>query len=238
MMKIPNFGLVFATIVMSLWAALLLYALFKHTLCLWTTPFLWLAIHHLYTGLFITAHDSIHGTVCSDPALNRWIGKFCVLVFAGFDYDVLRDDHWKHHSHAGLEGEDPDFHRGNPQFLAWFFGFMMQYMSLLQVSRLLCLISILWLLGAPLLHLFLFNAVGGISSAVMLFYFGTYLPHMPDEGATSLDRPDNFRTLDKDDSRLTSFLKSYNFGCHSEHHANPRVPWWALYDAHLAMIEK
>ena len=91
--------------------------------------------------------------------------------------------------------------------------------------------------GAPLQNLFLFNACGGISSAVLLFYYGTYLPHRPD--APALNNPDNFRTIDpKRDNRLTSFLKAYNFGCHKEHHANPRVPWWALFDAHIAANTK
>ena len=73
-------------------------------------------------------------------------------------------------------------------------------------------------------------------STFILFYYGTYLPHMPDRDAEDKDRPTNFRTLTPSDNRLTSFLKAYNFGCHSEHHANPRIPWWALYDAHLSAI--
>ena len=112
---------------------------------------------------------------------------------------------------------------------------MKQYMSLAQVCRLLTIVGTLWMLVAPLFRLFLFMAVAGLSSALVLFYYGTYLPHKPDEEAKDLNRPENFRTLDPEkDNRLTSFLKAYNFGCHSEHHANPRIPWWALYDAHLS----
>ena len=85
---------------------------------------------HLYTGLFITAHDSIHGTVCKYPTLNNLIGKFCLMVFAGFDYEFLREEHWNHHANAGHVGDDPDFHTGNPSFYHWFFSFMIHYMSL------------------------------------------------------------------------------------------------------------
>ena len=219
---------------MGSWAVLLHHCLFKHQLNTVTTPFLFLIFNHLYTGLFITAHDSIHGVVCSNKFLNNLLGRLCLLFFAGFDYDFLRDEHWRHHSHAGLQGEDPDFHAGSPQFLPWILSFMRNYMKLDQVCRLLVIVGVLWLLGAPLLHLFLFNALGGISSALVLFYYGTYLPHRPDEG--ELNRPEGFRTLESSDTRLTSFLKCYNFGCHSEHHANPRIPWWALWDAHIATI--
>ena len=87
------------------------------------------------------------------------------------------------------------------------------------------------MLGAPIEKLALFMAGGGISSAVMLFYYGTYIPHRPEEG--KLERPEDFGTMQIGDNRITSFLKSYNFGCHKEHHSNPKIPWWALYDAHI-----
>jgi beta-carotene ketolase (CrtW type) len=234
-MKIPNSGLFIAVFVMLSWGRLLLYALFEHELSLIYTPLLLLVIIHLYTGLFITAHDSIHGSVSTVPLINYWVGKLCLLSFAGFDYDMIREEHWNHHIHAGIQGQDPDFHRGKTEFVHWIFEFMKQYMTLAQVCRLLVFVGILWVCGAPLFRLFLFMAVAGLSSALVLFYYGTYLPHRPDEDAQDLNRPESFRTLDPEkDSRLTSFLKAYNFGCHSEHHANPRIPWWALYDAHLS----
>jgi beta-carotene/zeaxanthin 4-ketolase len=232
-MTYPDIGILFAAIVMGSWITTLLYCLFRHELSIYTTPFLILLMAHLDTGLFITAHDSIHGTVSkSYPLINRWAGKLCLLVFAGFDYDKIRDEHWRHHANAGLIGEDPDFHSGNPALGAWIYSFMVQYVTLGQVSRLLTLVGFFFYLGAPIQNLFLFQAVAAWASTFVLFYYGTYLPHMPDP--PKLERPDNFRTLSKGDSRLTSFLKAYNFGCHSEHHSNPKVPWWALYDAHLS----
>jgi beta-carotene/zeaxanthin 4-ketolase len=101
-MKFPNSGLFIAIFVMISWARLLLYALFEHEMSIFTTPLLLMVMIHLYTGLFITAHDSIHGSVCTVPSINYWIGKLCLLSFAGFDYDMIREEHWNHHSHAGL----------------------------------------------------------------------------------------------------------------------------------------
>ena len=137
---------------------------------------------HLYTGLFITAHDSIHGTVCTNQFINHLIGRFCLLVFAGFNYDSIKEDHWRHHSHAGLIEGDPDFHKGDPSFAGWLFSFMTHYMSLWQVSRLLTLVSICYYNGAPIQNLALFMAVAAITSALILFYYGTYIPHKPDQG--------------------------------------------------------
>ena len=225
-------GLLFALLVIGLWLVTLRHALFRHTLNPWTTPLLFLAVNHLYTGLLITAHDAIHGTVCSLKSVNDGIGRFCLMVFAGFDYDFLREEHWRHHSHAGLLHQDPDFHRGDASIPQWFLGFILHYVSLAQVVKLHVIIYTLFFLGAPMQNLIVFNALGGMSSAMILFYYGTYIPHRPDPPA--LEKPEGFRTLDKaKDTRLTSFLKCYNFGCHKEHHANPRVPWWALYDAYL-----
>ena len=233
-MKHRDSGLIFAVTIMTLWACMLYHCLFRHKLNFLTTPFLVLIQIYLYTGLFITAHDSIHGTVCSNATINYWVGKICLLSFAGFDYDFIREEHWKHHSHAGLEGEDPDFHHGKPQFLLWIFQFMVNYTKISQVCRLVIIVTILQYYGAPLSHLYVFMTGAGLTSALILFYYGTYVPHKPDDHAQDLNRPEGFRTLGESDNRLTSFLKCYNFGCHSEHHANPRIPWWALWDAHIA----
>ena len=105
LMKYPNTGIVFALTIISLWIRTLAYALFEHELSYKTTPFVSMILIHLYTGLFITAHDSIHGTISKTHQwINYYLGKLCLLSFAGFDYDMMREEHWKHHSHAGLVG--------------------------------------------------------------------------------------------------------------------------------------
>lgn len=53
-------------------------------------------------GLFITAHDAMHGVVCrSNPCLNKAIGRIAVACYAWFDYATLHEKHWQHHRHAG-----------------------------------------------------------------------------------------------------------------------------------------
>ena len=130
-MNTPYTGLFIALFVMTAWAYTLYFCLFVHNLSFLTTPPIFLFLHHLYTGLFITAHDSIHGTLSKEsPFLNYWLGKVCLMVFAGFDYDMIREEHWKHHAHAGHMHDDPDFHTGEPGFAWWFTDFMKHYMSL------------------------------------------------------------------------------------------------------------
>lgn len=142
-MQVPNMGLLFAAIIITLWLYTLHHALFHHELNMYTSLPLLAFLNHLYTGLFITAHDSIHGAVCKWAGLNTAIGSFCLMAFAGFDYRYLREEHWRHHANAGLIKDDPDFHSGDPAFYHWFYSFMINYMSLGQVSRLLLIVCTL-----------------------------------------------------------------------------------------------
>lgn len=43
----------------------------------------------IYTGLFITAHDAMHGSIHRSRSLNRAIGQVCLWLYAGFDYCQL-----------------------------------------------------------------------------------------------------------------------------------------------------
>ncbi|MDQ1141520.1 fatty acid desaturase [Pedobacter agri] len=38
---------------------------------------------HLYTGLFITAHDAMHGTISSNKTINNFFGYLAVFIYAG-----------------------------------------------------------------------------------------------------------------------------------------------------------
>lgn len=44
---------------------------------------------YLYTGLFITAHDAMHGTVSKNKMINNLIGKTASFLFAGLSYNIL-----------------------------------------------------------------------------------------------------------------------------------------------------
>jgi beta-carotene ketolase (CrtW type) len=48
-----------------------------------------------------------------------------------------------------------------------------------------------------------------------LFYFGTYLPHLPPNAAEVMHWQ---KSHSPDDPAWLSFLKCYNFGYHWEHH--------------------
>ncbi|QDG51224.1 beta-carotene ketolase [Persicimonas caeni] len=180
----------------------------------------------LYTGLFITAHDAMHGTVAPDNRkLNDLIGTVVVRLYALFSYKKLTEKHWEHHDHPA-SGQDPDYHNGEHRgFFAWYFNFLKNYVGVFQIIGMAVVFNVLHhLLGVGLLQLNLFWVVPALLSTVQLFYFGTYLPHKePPEGYA-----DRHRARSNAYSTWVSFLTCYHFGYHWEHHEKPGVPWWRL----------
>ncbi|MFB6262514.1 MAG: fatty acid desaturase [Bradymonadaceae bacterium] len=79
----------------------------------------------LHTGLFITAHDAMHGNVSArHPRLNDAVGRLATRLYALFPYDRLRDKHLAHHRSPASDA-DPDFHPGDgPRFWSWYLGFI------------------------------------------------------------------------------------------------------------------
>jgi len=66
----------------------------------------------LYTGLFITAHDAMHGSIFPRiPKINHGIGSFATLAYGLFSYKELLRKHHLHHRYPGSD-RDPDFHDG------------------------------------------------------------------------------------------------------------------------------
>jgi beta-carotene ketolase (CrtW type) len=180
----------------------------------------------LYTGLFITAHDAMHGLVAPKrKKVNAFIGALCVILYAHFSFKKLRREHQKHHAHPGHD-DDPDFHDGlHPNFWPWYFHFMKTYVTWQQIAGMAMAFNcMLHLLKIPQLNLLLFWAAPALLSTLQLFYFGTYLPHR--EPAGGYDNPHRARSNDY--SVLWSFVTCYHFGYHWEHHEFPHVPWWKL----------
>jgi beta-carotene ketolase (CrtW type) len=180
----------------------------------------------LYTGLFITAHDAMHGSVYPQhPRLNDWIGTIAVFCYATFSYQELLEKHRLHHRHPASE-QDPDFHDGEHQHpVAWYFHFMRQYWGWKQFV----ILSILFQLGNHLLHipqsnLALFWVIPPILSSVQLFYFGTFLTHRESEAGYA----DFHRARTTPLPPLWSFMTCYHFGYHREHHEHPHLTWWQL----------
>ncbi|MEB3333687.1 MAG: fatty acid desaturase [Cyanobacteriota bacterium] len=190
----------------------------------------------LQTGLFIVAHDAMHGTLWpTRPAVNRRIGQLALWFYAALPYGPCLDNHRLHHRHSGTP-QDPDHHgEGAATVVGWFQRFMAAYLSPSQLTAL--VISWLVLAGlaasmstSPLANVVLYGALPLLLSSLQLFLVGTYLPHrpvgpiLPEAGACpeprSLDWP-----------AWLSLLACFHFGYHWEHHAFPHLAWHELPEA-------
>ncbi len=173
---------------------------------------------HLYTGLFITAHDAMHGTVSSNKIINNGIGKLVTFMYALFSYTKLFQKHHQHHKEVHTEN-DPDYYEGN--FFIWYFYFIKRYLTIWQVLAMAIIFNILaiWI---PEKNLILFWVLPSLLSTLQLFYFGTYLPHRGEH--TNIHQS---KTQNK--NHFIAFITCYFFGYHFEHHDKPWTPWWKLY---------
>ncbi len=181
----------------------------------------------LSTGLFIIAHDAMHGSLApARPDVNRRIGTLCLMLYAGLSYRQLLPKHAAHHRHAG-SADDPDFHAANPRrLLPWFGRFFATYYTHGQFIRITAA-SLVYtqLLGASIVNILLFWAAPAVLALVQLFVFGTYLPHRHGEDPFV----DTHRTRSSAFSKPVSLLTCFHFGgYHHEHHLSPGTPWWML----------
>ncbi|MDX1906103.1 MAG: fatty acid desaturase [Bacteroidia bacterium] len=197
----------------------------------WVSPLTWIMVlvqTHLFTGLFITAHDAMHGTVAPGyPRLNHMIGRACTFLFIFNRYQTLLPKHHLHHRHAGT-ADDPDFHNGNPRFWAWYWDFLREYISWQQIllAAVTFNIAAIWI---PQPNLILYWVVPSLLSTLQLFYFGTFLPHMGEH-----DNVHNARSQPV--NHVWAFLTCYFFGYHYEHHDKPGTPWWRLWRTRSASV--
>ncbi|MFY0672065.1 MAG: fatty acid desaturase [Bacteroidia bacterium] len=217
-------GIFVAFIVMALWALVLYINL--STSIDWLNPLSYVLIFiqaHLFTGLFITAHDAMHGTVAPErPKLNHIIGKVCATLFLFNSYKTLYPKHHLHHKHAGTQN-DPDYHNGHPNFFIWFFDFMKEYISWWQIILAAITFNVISIWVAKE-NLVLYWIIPSILATMQLFYFGTYLPH---RGQHDSNNKHNSRSQKK--NHLVAFLTCYFFGYHYEHHDSPATAWWRLW---------
>lgn len=226
-------GLLLAALVMLAWLAGHVAAVWLITA--WEQPvaaiFLFALQSWLSVGLFIIAHDAMHGSLApGGAATNRVVGEIALRLYMGFSYARLLPKHHAHHDHVGGEG-DPDFDTGNPsQFWKWYVTFMGRYLDwyVFWVTGAIVIgyVALLWLAGGPerAVHI-LFWAGPSLVASIQLFYFGTFRPHRHVEGDDFID---DHRSRSNDFGPLISLLTCFHFGYHHEHHDRPYVPWWGL----------
>ena len=218
-------GVFIALLIITMWLLHLLYIL-NFVDVSFSSPFLYLHIilqAYLYTGLFITGHDAMHGTISKNKSINKTIGMISTFLFAGLSYNRLIKNHFQHHNHPGEEN-DPDFYAKSQSFFVWWGIFMIRYTTITQLIIMAVAFNILKIWFSDL-TLIMFWIIPAFLGTLQLFFFGTYLPHRYPHTQTML--PHNARTQKK--NHLWAMLSCYFFGYHHEHHESPRTPWWQLY---------
>ena len=184
----------------------------------------------LQTGLFIIAHDAMHGVIFpNNRRINHAIGAMAINLYAFLPYKTCFQRHWQHHHNPGQVG-DPDFHDGiHTNALSWYVKFMSVYLDTKQKIVLFIFMSIVFctlknIFHIPVENLLLFWVLPILLSSVQLFFFGTYLPHRehPERYSSSHNAVSSNYPI------ALSFLTCYHFGYHQEHHEFPFLPWYKL----------
>jgi beta-carotene ketolase (CrtW type) len=217
-----------ALAIMAAWLALHVAGVFFYSFEAlgWATAIALIAAScWLSVGLFIVAHDCMHGSLAPGrPALNKWIGRSALFVYAGFSFNRLRAKHFEHHRTPGTE-HDPDFSADHPtRFWPWYANFFRQYFGFRELAILSAASAAYLLLGATYWNLVLFWALPAILSSLQLFLFGTFLPHRQANQSFA----DDHRARSNDYGWFASLLSCFHFGYHHEHHLAPHQPWWRL----------
>jgi beta-carotene/zeaxanthin 4-ketolase len=215
----PN-GIIIGMTVIIFWAISLFFLLQLEIN--WSNPLVYLGIliqTHLYTGLFITSHDAMHGLVSSNKKLNHAIGWFSALLFSYNFYWKLYPKHHEHHRYVATD-QDPDYHSSD-NFLIWYFSFLKQYVTILQILLMAVTFNILKLF-IPTENLIFFWMLPAVLSTLQLFYFGTYLPHRGENA-------NQHHSSTQSKNHIWAFISCYFFGYHFEHHDSPSTPWWRLW---------
>lgn len=217
-------GIIIALLILSLWFAHLAYLLVFVEVSFAPIMLIHIAIQtYLYTGLFITAHDAMHGLVSSNRRLNTVIGQSATWLFAALSYSRLNKKHQLHHRFPGEEA-DPDYSTGSQNFWRWWFLFLKNYVSWWQIITMAIIFNILQI-WVNQFSLVFFWIIPSILATFQLFYFGTYRPHRLPHTEPMMPH----RARSQNGSHLWAMLSCYFFGYHYEHHESPQTPWWKLH---------
>lgn len=187
----------------------------------------------LQTGLFILAHDAMHGILW--PGRRRWndaCGAAALALYGALPYRACRANHRRHHR-APATARDPDFPSAARSgalagALGWYRQFMAGYLSVPQMARLLAFWGVLAACFSSFtptaaLNVLLFCTAPLLLSSLQLFTFGTYLPHRAQRPPDSALHPGSL-----DLPTWLSLLACFHFGYHREHHDCPGLAWHQL----------
>ena len=219
-------GLGLALVILLLWGGVLAVGLLPASLPPLAVPALVGVLSVLHVGLFVTAHDPMHGTLApAHPRLNRALGRLCLLAFVGFDYDQMVGPHHRHHLAPGTS-DDPDFDVAHPAtFWPWYGCFLRRYVSWRQPAAVLLVLLGGTAIGLSPVRLALLWVLPCLLASLQLFGCGTFLPHRHGEKFV-----DPHCARDQDWPFWASLLSCFHFGArHHLHHLRPDLPWWRLW---------
>lgn len=218
-------GVLIAVAIIVTWLAHLVWVLLQAPVSFGSPLFY---LHILFqtwisTGLFITAHDAMHGTVSPNRKLNNAIGHVATTLYAFLSYRNLSKKHYLHHLYPATE-KDPDFSPHTNNFFVWWFRFMKSYIVWWQILLMAVTFNVL-LIWFSEVRLLAFWVVPLVLSTFQLFFFGTWIPHR--RPFTEKMKPHYSRSFTR--NHLAALLTCFFFGYHWEHHQSPVTPWWKLY---------
>jgi beta-carotene/zeaxanthin 4-ketolase len=226
-------GMALAVMIFGTWLGVHIWAMFGFVI----TPTNWPLVPVIFAlqcwlsvGMFIVAHDAMHGSLAPGHArLNGMIGAVVLFLYAGFGWRTMRDAHFDHHRHVGTT-RDPDFNADNPiAFWPWYRQFLQRYFGWRSMAFVWSVVlTYFFIFGVPPQNIALLYGFPAIASSLQLFYFGTYRPHRHEASAF----PDHHMSRTNDYGIIASLLSCFHFGYHHEHHLAPNIPWWALPKRH------
>lgn len=260
-------GILLAACIFAVWLGVHLWAMFVLTIDarnVWTVPFIFALQCWLSVGMFIVAHDGMHGSLSPKlRELGQVVGAVMLFLYAGFGWRKMRDAHFQHHKHTGT-ARDPDYNADNPHdFWPWYTLFLKRYfgwMSMVWVWSV--VLTYYFILRVPPQNIALLYGFPAIASSLQLFYFGTYRPHRIERENAAGKNKDTFADADFSSERLAgahstdahfadahrsrtndygviaSLFTCFHFGYHHEHHLSPGVPWWGLPARHKQYLQE